>query len=100
MPMSFLGTLDIGTRLILAQIPASPDPIRNIDLGCGNSVVGLIAAERNPAAELIFVDESYMAVASAETQCSGHVRFHAKSAVPCHQLTGGYPVPKRRSGVE
>lgn len=59
--------LDIGTRLFLERIPAAPDRQRIVDLGCGNGVVGLIAAERNPAAELIFVDESYMAVASAET---------------------------------
>ena len=59
--------LDIGTRLFLEQIPSSSGSKRIIDLGCGNGVVGLIAAERNPAAEMIFVDESYMAVASAET---------------------------------
>ena len=59
--------LDIGTRLFLEQIPSSSEPRRIVDLGCGNGVVGLIAAERNPAAELIFIDESYMAVASAES---------------------------------
>lgn len=59
--------LDIGTRLFLEQIPRSAEKMRIVDLGCGNGVVGLIAAERNPQAELVFVDESYMAVASAET---------------------------------
>lgn len=63
--------LDIGTRLFLEQVPSSPEPKRIVDLGCGNGVVGLIAAERNPAAELIFVDESYMAVASAEANFKG-----------------------------
>ncbi len=58
--------LDIGTRFFLEHLPASSDPRTIIDLGCGNGVVGLLAAERNPAACLQFVDESFMAVASAE----------------------------------
>ncbi len=58
--------LDIGTRFLLQHIPASTLPLTIVDLGCGNGVVGLIAAERNPEAELIFTDESYMAVASAK----------------------------------
>ncbi|MET0106083.1 MAG: methyltransferase [Sedimenticola sp.] len=58
--------LDIGTRLLLQHIPRS-DAYRDIvDLGCGNGVVGLLAAEANPGARLWFTDESFMAVASAE----------------------------------
>lgn len=56
--------LDIGTRFFLEHIPAC-NAKRIIDLGCGNGVVGLIAAERNPEAEVTFIDESFMAVASA-----------------------------------
>jgi 16S rRNA (guanine1207-N2)-methyltransferase len=59
-------SLDIGSRFFLEHIPSSTQPGKIIDLGCGNGVIGLIAAERNPEAELLFVDESYMAVASAE----------------------------------
>lgn len=58
-------SLDIGTRFFLQHLPASQDASNIIDLGCGNGVVGLIAAERNPAATVHFVDESFMAVASA-----------------------------------
>jgi 23S rRNA (guanine1835-N2)-methyltransferase len=58
-------SLDIGTRLFLKHIPTLPDAHDIIDLGCGNGVVGLIAAERNPAATIHFIDESHMAVASA-----------------------------------
>ena len=36
-----------------------------IDLGCGNGLLGLMAAAENSAANIIFVDESYMAVESA-----------------------------------
>ncbi|MEH6473801.1 MAG: methyltransferase, partial [Halopseudomonas sp.] len=41
--------LDIGTRLFLQHIPDDQQPKTIIDLGCGNGVVGLVAAERNPA---------------------------------------------------
>ena len=58
--------LDIGTRFFLEHLPIKP-AIRNIiDLGCGNGLLGLMAAERNPSATLHFVDESFMAVASAK----------------------------------
>lgn len=59
-------SLDIGTRFFLQHLPYSSDSVDIIDLGCGNGVVGLIAAERNPQASLLFIDESFMAVASAE----------------------------------
>lgn len=59
-------SLDIGTRFFLQHIPASDKYKTIIDLGCGNGIVGLIAAEKNPAATLSFVDESFMAVASAQ----------------------------------
>ena len=58
-------SLDIGTRFFLQHLPDEDKYQRIIDLGCGNGVVGLMAAERNPSAELTFVDESFMAVASA-----------------------------------
>lgn len=37
-----------------------------VDLGCGNGVVGTAVALAAPEAELLFVDESFQAVASAE----------------------------------
>jgi len=58
--------LDIGTRFFLSHLPIKPNATDIIDLACGNGVVGLIAAERNPNARLHFVDESFMAVASAQ----------------------------------
>lgn len=59
-------SLDIGTRFFLQHLPARQDACDIIDLGCGNGLVGLIAAERCPAATVHFVDESFMAVASAK----------------------------------
>lgn len=57
--------LDIGTRFFLQHLPGNLDGKEVVDLGCGNGVVGLLAAARNPQARLHFVDESFMAVASA-----------------------------------
>jgi len=57
--------LDIGTRFLLQNLPRTEGPMEIIDLGCGNGLLGLMAAQQNPEARLSFVDESYMAVASA-----------------------------------
>nr|WP_236725775.1 methyltransferase [Candidatus Reidiella endopervernicosa] len=59
-------SLDIGTRFFLQHLPQMPEAKEIVDLGCGNGVVGLIAAEKNPQASIHFVDESFMAVASAQ----------------------------------
>jgi 23S rRNA (guanine1835-N2)-methyltransferase len=59
-------SLDIGTRFFLQYLPSRPEARDIVDLGCGNGVVGLIAAEKNPQAMIHFVDESYMAVDSAQ----------------------------------
>ncbi len=58
--------LDVGTRFFIQQIPEDSIHGDIIDLGCGNGVAGLIAAELNPDASVLFYDESYMAVASAQ----------------------------------
>ncbi|MFF8774758.1 methyltransferase [Kitasatospora sp. NPDC015120] len=58
--------LDIGTRFLLAHLPTAAPGARVVDLGCGNGVVGTAAALAAPGAELVFVDESHQAVASAE----------------------------------
>ncbi|MFD9126046.1 methyltransferase [Kitasatospora sp. NPDC059571] len=58
--------LDIGTRFLLQHLPERSGAETVVDLGCGNGVVGTAAALANPASELLFLDESYQAVASAE----------------------------------
>ena len=62
--------LDIGTRFFLEHLPIKPAIRDIIDLGCGNGLLGLITAERNPLANIHFVDESFMAVASAKDNFS------------------------------
>ncbi|MDD5113136.1 MAG: methyltransferase [Methylobacter sp.] len=59
-------SLDIGTRFFLQHLPVNQDAGDIVDLGCGNGVVGLMTAAKNPDATLHFVDESFMAVASAQ----------------------------------
>lgn len=69
--------LDIGTRFFLQHLPRHFSGKAIVDLGCGNGIVGLMAAAGNPDAKLHFVDESFMAVASAEqnfTQAFGNSR--------------------------
>ncbi|MEU3346765.1 methyltransferase [Streptomyces sp. NPDC006700] len=58
--------LDIGTRFFLGHLPEVGDSNRVVDLGCGNGVVGTALALANPGAEVLFTDESFQAVASAE----------------------------------
>lgn len=71
--------LDIGTRFFLEHLPA-PGGGRVVDLGCGNGVVGTATALADPRAEVLFVDESFQAVASAEAtyrenDVPGHAEF-------------------------
>lgn len=58
-------SLDIGTRFFLQHLPVRLGACDIIDLGCGNGLLGLMAAKRNPLATVHFVDESFMAVVSA-----------------------------------
>lgn len=66
--------LDIGTRFLLRNLPHSRGPESIVDLGCGNGVVGTAVAVANPEAEVLFVDESYQAVASAEATFRANAR--------------------------
>ncbi|MER6459211.1 methyltransferase [Streptomyces sp. NPDC048409] len=70
--------LDVGTRFFLGHLPSGGR--RVVDLGCGNGVVGTAVALADPTAEVLFVDESFQAVASAEATYKangvpGHAEF-------------------------
>ena len=58
--------LDIGTRAFLPFLPSGLGRVRVADLGCGNGVLAIASALANPEAEYLLVDESFMAVQSAE----------------------------------
>ena len=57
--------LDRGSRLLLAQLGLLAPARRVLDLACGNGVLGLTALQAGLADELVFCDESAMAVESA-----------------------------------
>ena len=56
---------DIGGRFFLENLPDCSKKTL-IDLGSGNGVIGLAILQKHHDAKVIFVDESYMAVASAK----------------------------------
>ncbi|MER5374344.1 methyltransferase [Streptomyces sp. NPDC002553] len=58
--------LDIGTRFFLRHLPRPQGERRVVDLGCGNGIVGTAVALADPRADVLFTDESFQAVASAE----------------------------------
>ncbi|MFE7902453.1 methyltransferase [Streptomyces sp. NPDC057424] len=71
--------LDIGTRFFLRHLPDARGG-RVVDLGCGNGVVGTSVGLADADAEVLFVDESFQAVASAEATYKangvpGHAEF-------------------------
>ncbi|MFI6516938.1 methyltransferase [Spirillospora sp. NPDC050679] len=80
--------LDIGTRFLLQNLPTGEHG-RIIDLGCGNGVVGTAAALAHPGAEVLFTDESFQAIASAEAtfaanatgDAAGRAAFQAGDAL-------------------
>ncbi|QKW30974.1 methyltransferase [Streptomyces similanensis] len=72
--------LDIGTRFLLQHLPDGEGARRIVDLGCGNGVVGTAMGLAHPEAEVLFTDESFQAVASAEATYKangvpGHAEF-------------------------
>ncbi|MEP0354189.1 methyltransferase [Paraglaciecola sp.] len=60
--------LDIGARFMLEHFKKLPSFNNKtiVDLGCGNGVLGLHVLNDSNPKKVIFVDESYMAVASAK----------------------------------
>lgn len=57
--------LDLGARFFIENLPQDDRYKTIVDLGCGNGVLGLMAAIKNQQAKLVFTDESYMAVESS-----------------------------------
>jgi 16S rRNA (guanine1207-N2)-methyltransferase len=68
--------LDFGTMLLMQHLPRRHGSEQVVDLGCGNGAVGLSAALGNPHAEVTFIDESYLAVASAQATFRMNVDEH------------------------
>jgi 23S rRNA (guanine1835-N2)-methyltransferase len=62
--------VDVGTRLLLKNLPEVTDGMEIIDLGCGNGAVGVSLARSNPSCLVSYVDSSHLAVASAQATVS------------------------------
>jgi len=58
--------LDIGARYFIENLPDVNKNSQVIDLGCGNGVIGLTILANQPTASIQFVDESHMAITSAQ----------------------------------
>ncbi|MCP4988614.1 MAG: methyltransferase [Colwellia sp.] len=58
--------LDIGARYFIENLPKVAPKSKVIDLGCGNGVIGLTVLANQSEAHIQFIDESCMAIASAE----------------------------------
>lgn len=56
------GHVDVGTARLLPFVPTRPPAARILDLGCGNGVLGVVAALRQPGSEVIFCDDSALAL--------------------------------------
>jgi 23S rRNA (guanine1835-N2)-methyltransferase len=58
---------DAGAAFLLEHLTKAAGQANVVDLGCGNGVLGMRTALSNAEAMVTFIDESYRAVASAET---------------------------------
>jgi 16S rRNA (guanine1207-N2)-methyltransferase len=69
------GRLDAGTAQLLAHLdlPGLGADATVLDLGCGDGIVGLAVARAHPDARIVGVDESHLAVASAELTFRGNL---------------------------
>lgn len=65
--------LDIGSRFFLEQFNAIPSARKVADLACGNGVLGLAYLRLHPESEMLFCDESYQAVQSAENNIKANI---------------------------
>ncbi|WP_313112411.1 23S rRNA (guanine(1835)-N(2))-methyltransferase RlmG [Pseudescherichia sp.] len=83
--------LDIGARFFLQHLPENLEG-EIVDLGCGNGVIGLTLLEKNPEAQVVFVDESPMAVASS--------RLNVETNMPEAQDRCEFMINNALSGVE
>ena len=72
--------LDFGARFLLAQFSQLPEVKQVIDLGCGNGILGIKYQQLHADANVQFVDESYMAIASAATNYANVIKAPIQDA--------------------
>lgn len=60
------GRLDPGTAFLISNFPFVSNNSKVIDLACGDGILALKAASTWPDAQILCLDESYLAIKSAE----------------------------------
>ena len=84
--------IDPGTALLLEHLDASLPEATVVDIGCGTGVLGLTIAIGNPDVQVVCIDESFDAVASAsaswEATCSHLGLGHRAGQVVCMVCDG------------
>lgn len=58
--------LDQGSRIMLASLEKLDTPTNVADLGCGNGILGISAAQHWPNAYVYYADDSFLAIESAK----------------------------------
>ena len=76
--------LDIGSRFLLEQLPKCPQSNHIVDLGCGNGALGIIAKRLQPQAQVSFIDESYMAIASTKENIKRNLTVENAMETKCY----------------
>lgn len=71
--------LDIGARFLLEHLPITGNALV-ADLGCGNGVLGLELMRQQPDTQLVFFDDSYQAIASAQASLLANPELLASQA--------------------
>lgn len=85
--------LDIGSRLLLDNLPHLEPAQSAIDLACGNGLLGIAAMQLKRTQHVLFADESAMAIASA---CANASQILGDSADTAFHLGDGLlGVPKK-----
>lgn len=85
-PNVFSGEkLDIGSRFLLEHMQQLSPVERAADLACGNGVLGISALQQGLAVNMLFVDESAMAIEAARNNCE---RLLSSAAVDFHHGDG------------
>ena len=73
--------IDLGTRILLENVPAPPEHGRLLDVGCGYGPIALTMAHRAPTSQVLGVDVNARAVALARRNAAEHGLERARFAV-------------------
>ncbi|MET4693430.1 methyltransferase [Endozoicomonas lisbonensis] len=81
-------SLDIGARFFIEHLPTGIEG-DIIDMGCGNGIIGIATAMQNPG-HITFVDESHMAVASAQASWLANDMNEAQASFKVNDALQGF----------